>query len=223
MINIKNLSKNYGNKEILKDIKLSTEKEKVHGIIGKNGAGKTSLFNCIAGLTEHEGTIESEFQILKNHIAYLMTNPYFLPKITGLEYITLMLRARGIKKVNIKERNIFSLPLGNYASEYSTGMKKKLALTAILLQKNDLFILDEPFNGVDIEGNMLITQIIRKLKSLGKSVIISSHIFSTLKGVCDDFHLLDNGILIKKEISDIESEMNSDRSNNEIDNFLEDL
>jgi ABC-2 type transport system ATP-binding protein len=76
-------------------------------------------------------------------------------------------------------------------------MQKKLALTAILLQDNNYFILDEPFNGVDIQSNIIITEIIHKLKELDKTVIISSHIFSTLSDTCDEIHLLSNGSFIK--------------------------
>jgi ABC-2 type transport system ATP-binding protein len=76
-------------------------------------------------------------------------------------------------------------------------MKKKLALTAILLQGNEYFILDEPFNGVDIESNILLTEIIHSLKKLGKTIIISSHIFSTLSDTCDEINLLSEGSMIK--------------------------
>lgn len=80
----------------------------------------------------------------------------------------------------IDNRNIFDLPLNQYAATYSTGMKKKLALMAILIQENKVLILDEPFNGVDIHSNIIITEIIHQLKLLNKTILISSHIFSTL-------------------------------------------
>jgi len=103
------------------------------------------------------------------------------------------------------------LPLNQYASTYSTGMKKKLALTAILLQQNDVFILDEPFNGVDIQSNLIITEIIKRFKELEKIVIISSHIFSTLANTCDEIHLMKNGEIIKKvkqvDFNNLEKEM----------------
>jgi ABC-2 type transport system ATP-binding protein len=89
------------------------------------------------------------------------------------------------------------LPLNQYASTYSTGMKKKLAITAILLQENEYFILDEPFNGVDIQSNIVLTEIILKLKELDKIIIISSHIFSTLSVTCDEIHLFRKGEQIK--------------------------
>lgn len=76
-------------------------------------------------------------------------------------------------------------------------MKKKLALTAILLQNNSCFILDEPYNGVDIQSNMIITEIIHTLKRMNKTVIISSHIFQTLNETCDEIHLLHQGQLMQ--------------------------
>ncbi len=193
MIAIKNLSKNYGTNEVLKNINIEFDKGKVYGIVGGNGAGKTTLFRCIADLEEYEGEIHSNPNPVKNHLGLLLTEPFFFQKMTGKEYIQFLCNARKIKIANIDDRNIFDLPLHQYASTYSTGMKKKLALTAILLQGNPYFILDEPFNGVDIQSNIIITEIIHKLKALDKTVIISSHIFSTLSDTCDEIHLLSNG------------------------------
>ena len=72
-------------------------------------------------------------------------------------------------------------------------MKKKLALTGILLQKNDYFILDEPFNGLDMEGYVVLTEILLKLRELGKTVIVSSHIFTVLSQICDTIYYLKKG------------------------------
>jgi ABC-2 type transport system ATP-binding protein len=211
MIEIKKLSKFYGNKQVLNTIDLEFKKGKVYGIVGENGAGKTTLFRCVAGLETYEGQITSDFDIIKDHLGLLLTEPFFFSKITGKEYIQLLINARHQKIADIEKRNIFDLPLNQYASTYSTGMKKKLALTAILLQKNDLFILDEPFNGVDIQSNIIITQIIDKLKELGKTVIISSHIFSTLADTCNEIYLMKNGEIIKKvnqqDFNNLETEM----------------
>jgi len=211
MIEIENLSKYYGTKQVLKDINISFKKGNVYGIVGENGSGKTTLFRCIAELEKYNGKITSDFQQLKNHLGLLFTEPYFFARITGKEYIQLLLNARNIKVLNIETKNIFDLPLNQYASTYSTGMKKKLALTAILLQENDCFILDEPFNGIDIQSNIVIAEIIKKLKELGKTIIISSHIFSTLSETCDEIHLLKKGEFIKRinkeNFSKLETEM----------------
>lgn len=198
MIKIQNLSKSFGKQEVLNDINLTFEAGKVYGIVGENGAGKTTLFKCMAGLESYTGTIETDSRLLKNHLGFLQTDPYFFAKITGKEYIQLLCNARKVEIKDFEKKNIFELPLEQYALTYSTGMKKKLALTAILMQENDYFILDEPFNGVDIQSNMLITEIIHQLKALGKTIIISSHIFSTLNDTCDEIHLLKDGIFTQK-------------------------
>ena len=102
-----------------------------------------------------------------------------------------------------------------------TGMKKKLALTAILLQGNDVFILDEPFNGVDIQSNLIITEIIKELKKLEKTVLISSHIFSTLAETCDEIYLMKNGEIIQQvaqiDFNKLEAEMKKITVGNRID------
>ncbi|MEN9445042.1 MAG: hypothetical protein RIS47_1933, partial [Bacteroidota bacterium] len=158
---------------------------------------KTTLFRCIAGLENYGGEIQSGLSPLKNHLGLLLTDPYLFPKITGGEYLRLLCNARGVSVDNFQEKNIFELPLNEYAANYSTGMKKKLAITAILLQQNTYFILDEPFNGVDIQSNLIITEIIHKLRSLNKIVIISSHIFSTLNDTCDEIYFMKHGAFIK--------------------------
>ncbi|HPX34546.1 MAG TPA: ATP-binding cassette domain-containing protein [Bacteroidales bacterium] len=198
MISIQNLSKSFGAKQVLKNITIQFNKGQVYGIVGENGAGKTTLFRCIAGLENYEGQIISELSPLKNHLGLLFTEPFFFTKITGREYIRLLCNARKERVSNIDDKNIFDLPLNQYASTYSTGMKKKLALLAILLQNNQCFVLDEPFNGVDIHSNIIIIDLIHKLKDLGKTIIISSHIFSTLSDTCDEIYLLKEGEIIQK-------------------------
>jgi ABC-2 type transport system ATP-binding protein len=197
IISIQSLDKIYDKKQVLFDINLSFDPGMVYGIVGRNGAGKTTLFKCLAGLESYTGTIESSLQPLKNHIGYLPTDLFFFSKITGREYLTLILNAREQAIPDLDVKNIFDLPLDQYASTYSTGMKKKLALTANLIIPNEVFILDEPFNGVDIQSNIIINEIIHRLRSLGKTLIISSHIFGTLRDTCDRIHLLDDGRIIK--------------------------
>ena len=223
MIKINELSKSYGNYEVLKNITMEFSKGNVYGLVGENGSGKTTLFRCIAGLESFKGEITSELTPLKNHLGLLLTDPFFFSKITGKEYIRLLCNARRKPILDIDQKNIFDLPLNKYASTYSTGMKKKLAITAILLQGNEYFILDEPFNGVDIQSNIILTEIILKLKELNKIVLISSHIFSTLSNTCDKIHLLRKGVLIKSvlknEYNSLEQEMKECFIGNRITNL----
>ena len=198
MIRINNLSKQFGKKVVLNNLSIEFERGKIYGIIGENGAGKTTLFRCIAGLESFDGEIVSEINPLKDHLGYLTAEPFFFPMITGEEYIRLLCNARDKKLTEIGSNNIFDLPLNQYVTTYSTGMRKKLALLAVLLQGNDIFILDEPFNDIDLNGSIILTEIIHRLKELGKTVIISSHIFSTLSDTCDEIHVLRNGTITQK-------------------------
>ena len=221
MIKIEKLSKFYGKKQVLNSIDLEFKKGKIYGIVGENGAGKTTLFRCISGLENYKGNISSDYNKLKDHLGLLLTEPFFFSKITGKEYIQLLANARQTELTNIEDKNIFDLPLKQYASTYSTGMKKKLALTAILLQENNVFILDEPFNGVDIQSNLIITEVIKRFKKLEKTLIISSHIFSTLAEICDEIYLMKDGEIINKveqvDFNNLEKEMKEFTIGNRID------
>ena len=211
MIKILNLKKEFGENQVLNGVTATLVEGNVYGIVGENGSGKTTLFRCLAGLENYKGEIEYDGGMLKNELGLLLTEPFFMTKITGLEYLKFMCQARSINSGNLLERNVFDLPLNRYAETYSTGMKKKLALTAILMQENSVFILDEPFNGVDIQSNILISEIILKLKVLNKTIILSSHIFSTLSDTCDQIFLLKKGEfsnpILKHEYAELEKSM----------------
>jgi ABC-2 type transport system ATP-binding protein len=221
MITVRELNKSFGSHHVLRNINIDFEEGNVYGIVGENGAGKTTLFRCIAGLEEFEGKIISTYSPLKDYLGLLLTDPFFFSKITGREYLQLLCNARNKKLNEAESQNVFDLPLDQYASTYSTGMKKKLAFTATLLQENKYFILDEPFNGVDIHSNMIITEIIHRLKTAGKTVLISSHIFSTLSENCDMIHLLKEGELVrsvqKNEYASLENEMKQTLIGSKID------
>ena len=195
LVTIKALHKSYGNKKVLQNINLSFERGMVSGVVGENGAGKTTLFNCLSGMESYDGAIQLGESLNNDSIGFLPTTPFMLSKITGLEYLQLLCNAREVDSSQLIEKNIFELPLNEYADLYSTGMKKKLAITALLLQKNEIFLLDEPFNGLDLSSNIMLKAIIEKLKSLNKVVIISSHIFSALTEVCDQMHYLNAGLV----------------------------
>ena len=195
MIKITNLSKSFGKKSVLNNLSIEFQRGKICGIIGENGAGKTTLFRCIDGLESFDGEIVSQISPFKDHLGYLTAEPFFFSMITGKEYIRLLCNARNKKLPELDKNNIFDLPLNQYITTYSTGMRKKLALLAVLLQGNDILILDEPFNGIDLNGSIILSEILHRLKELGKTVIISSHIFSTLSDTCDEIHILREGTI----------------------------
>ncbi|MEM6966172.1 MAG: ATP-binding cassette domain-containing protein [Bacteroidota bacterium] len=196
MLEIKNLRVSYGKKEVLKDISLSFSSGKVHGILGVNGAGKTTLFKTIYGFKKANAGVRTfQNRPLKNQdIAFLETSNFFYPLMTGKEYLQLL----GFRSSDFsidRWNQLFELPLGEYVENYSTGMKKKLAFVGMMALDRPILILDEPFNGVDIESNEKILQILMRLKQAGKIIIIASHIIESLTRICDRIDLLEQGVI----------------------------
>jgi len=200
MIKIENLTKAYGTNVVLSNTYIDFPNEGIIGVIGHNGAGKSTLFRCICQLENYKGTIAHNLKSkVKNHIGYLPTSPYFFPKLTGREYLAFFqAMSNQSDNSNIKEWNsLFQLPLDKYIEKYSTGMKKKISFFGILLQKKDVYILDEPFNGLDMDAVLLFKKILLELKQKGRLVIISSHIISSLTDICDNIHYLNGGVFEK--------------------------
>ncbi|MEO9513740.1 MAG: ATP-binding cassette domain-containing protein [Flavobacteriaceae bacterium] len=198
-LEVKELRKSYGNQHVLKGVNTFFEPHEIHGIIGRNGAGKSTFFECICGLKKYEGEILSSFDPIKDHIAYLPTVPFFFPKITGREYLNFLLRTSDNKNSDMHELiDVFDLPLTKYVEHYSTGMKKKISFLGLLLLERPIYILDEPFNGIDMEGVELFKSIIEKKKEQGCTILISSHIIESLTDICSDIYYLKDGVLAKK-------------------------
>ena len=194
MLEIKNISVSFKDKNVLQNLNLEIEEGIILGILGKNGAGKTTLFESLYQSQKYSGEILWKNQkLLRQNISYLETENYFYPYITGREYLSYFSKDRLPKTIELAEK--FQLPLDKYVQYYSSGMKKKLALIGMLMLDKPINILDEPFNGVDFEGVHLLYDIIRELKQSNKMVIISSHIIETLFHTCDRIVTLENGLI----------------------------
>ncbi len=198
MIRIEGLNVKFDNNIVLKNINIVFEKNMIHGIVGLNGAGKTTFFNVLAKAWKPDSgyvTLDNNPLSIKE-TAYLETINYFYPGITGNEYLNIFRQTNTDFSLGIMQ-DYFKLPLHELIENYSTGMKKKLALLGILKQNRPVFILDEPFNGLDLETNKVLEIIITTLKQKGKTVFVSSHIIEPLLAVCDKIYLLEKGIFLK--------------------------
>lgn len=194
MLEIKNLSVSFKDKNVLQNLNLEIEEGIILGILGKNGAGKTTLFESLYQSQKYNGEILWQNQkLLRENISYLETENYFYPYITGREYLSYFAKDKLPETIELAEK--FQLPLDKYVQYYSSGMKKKLALIGMLMLDKPINILDEPFNGVDFEGVHLLYDIIHELKENKKLVIISSHIIETLFHTCDRIVTLENGAI----------------------------
>lgn len=196
MIEITNLTKNYRELKVIDNFSHTFDGGKVYGIMGENGAGKSTLFRCIAGIEPCEGqVVVSE----NRQIGYMGDTPFFYTYVTGMEHIEFCLRAKGItvgREVIEELNNKFSLPLNRYASRYSLGMKKRLMLLTLMLQDNDIVIMDEPFNGIDLAGSIVLRQWLKQMKNEGKCVILSSHIISAISDICDEITYIHKGKVV---------------------------
>ncbi len=198
MINIQNLTFSFSDHKVLDNITIDFRPNLVYGIVGLNGAGKTTFFNVLSTtLKAQTGSLKLNGNTITNkEIAYLETVNYFYSRITGNEYLKIFKQTNPNFNLNLLQE-FMKLPLDDLIETYSTGMKKKLALLGVLKQDKQLFLLDEPFNGLDIETNKILELIITTLKEKGKTVFVSSHIIDPLLTVCDQIHYLDNGKFAK--------------------------
>lgn len=195
-VEVKNVSKHFGENTVLKDVSVSFETGKIHGIIGRNGSGKTVLLKCICGLLAvSEGQITVLGQSVGNgkvtpsNIGAIIETPGFLPKSSGYTNLKYLMELRG--KVNkqkifdVIERVGLDPNSKKHVGKYSLGMRQRLALAQVLMDDPELFILDEPTNGLDNSGVELLRTLLNEQRSLGKTILIASHSAEDIRLLCD--------------------------------------
>ena len=194
MISIRNLSYAFNQKVVLNGLQIDFEEPKIIGIAGLNGAGKSTFFNVLSGLykTNEQVLFRNDQPLDLNTVGYLETNNFFYSNITGNEYLKIFNNSNQEFKLDNLQA-YFQLPLDNLIDTYSTGMKKKLALLGLLKQDKQIYLLDEPFNGLDLESNKILEWLITALFNKGKTVFISSHIIDPLLSVCHQICYLEHG------------------------------
>lgn len=191
MLELSKLFFGYNATPIIKGLSLSVSPGKIYGVLGRNGSGKSTLFKLLSGVHKiQSGEIKYNGEALRrDSIGFLETRNFFYPYMKGREYLELLgAQASGISKWN----KLFDLPLEMYTDDYSTGMRKKLAFMGQMLLDRPILLLDEPFNGVDMEGNLQLQEIIKQIK-LDKIILISSHILPGLMELSDAILLLEDG------------------------------
>jgi ABC-2 type transport system ATP-binding protein len=189
MFEIKINSKKYGHKVILEDVNLTILNNGIYGVVGKNGEGKTTFFKCLKSLTDFEGSIlMNKAKLAQNEIAWSPTEPIIYDELTAKEFSKFYSE---LLKIPFNETCLFDVPQDKLIRDFSTGMKKKANLNAILQKTYTIYIFDEPFNGLDLESNY---QLMRYIKDISKNsiVFISSHILEILYKECDMIFMVKN-------------------------------
>lgn len=206
IIQIEHLTLELNNQVILNDVTVDFEEGQIHGIVGRNGSGKTMLMKCICGLVRVDsGTVivngehmERGNKVPKSTGAIIET-PGFLPQYSGFRNLKMLAALTG--KASSKEIKTTMLTVGLMPDEkkpvgkYSLGMRQKLGLAQILMDDPDLLILDEPFNGLD-EGT--VTQMRKLFQALcekGKTLLIATHNQEDILSLCHTVSKMENGIL----------------------------
>lgn len=205
-VQVYHIFKSYGKSAVLQDVSVEFEKGKIHGIIGRNGSGKTQLFKIIAGYVSADHGKVTAFgkdvgrQI--NHperMGILIEIPGFLPNYSGLFNLQ-MLAAMNTKLTRgqlIETLDQVGLhdAIHKKVSQYSLGMRQRLGIAQAIMGDPELIILDEPFNGLDHTGVSEIRKLILQCKEAGKTILLSSHYAEDIDELCDTVHRMEAGVL----------------------------
>ena len=212
MIETRDLTKKYGTQSSVSHLDIHVKKGRIYGLLGRNGAGKTTTMRMLLGLTAPtSGEVKifgkpfagNEKEILPR-IGCLIESPGFYPNLTGTENLKIFADLRGLRSPKyIKSAlELVNLPYRDKKlfSQYSLGMKQRLAIALAVMHNPELLILDEPINGLDPIGIAEVRDFIRELCDvMGKTILISSHILSEISLLADDVGIIDHGNLLEEE------------------------
>ena len=206
-----NLTKKYNKQIVVNNVSINVKKGRIYGLLGRNGAGKTTVMKMILGLTSiSSGEVSIFNQPLHRNqttiyprIGSIIEVPGFYSNLTGTENLKVFARLRGtINSHAIEDTlSVVGLPFNDKKtfSSYSLGMKQRLGIANALLNDPELLILDEPTNGLDPIGIAEIRLFLQKLcHEQGKTIIISSHILSEIALMADDIGIIHNGVLLEE-------------------------
>lgn len=206
VIEVKNMSKNFKNKELFNSFSLEIEVNTVHAIVGPNGSGKTSLLRILTGLYDEDG---GEVKIKGSH-AMLLENDYLYEDKTGLENVKLYGLYFGYEPINYqKYSDLLGIAndLNRNVSTYSKGMKRKLSLLIIVMMNKEIIFLDEVTSGVDPISRVEIRKLIKLLKDEGKTIVLTSHDLSEIEKIADKVSMIKSGeLLFTKNLDEIQGE-----------------
>ena len=208
MIAVENVSLTIGNAQILRDISIQFEEGRIHGIVGRNGSGKTMLMKCICGFIRPTAgrIIIAGNQVGRDvdfppDLGLLIETPGFVPYYSGLKNLELL---AAINRRASKERLnacMEQLGLGDAkdkrVSKYSMGMRQRLGIAQAIMEDPKLLILDEPLNGLDEQGVEDIRALLLELKRQGKTILLSSHNREDIDLLCNSVCKMASGVLTK--------------------------
>ena len=213
MLQIKHLTKTYGNKIAVKDLSLHIKPGEIYGFIGHNGAGKTTTLRSVVGIQQFDQgeiliagkNIQEDPLACKKVIAYIPDNPDLYEFMTGYKYLNFVADIYGVDSILRQESiqkygDLFEITqdLGQPISTYSHGMKQKLAIIAAWMHNPQLIIMDEPFVGLDPKASHLLKGMMREVCEKNGAIFFSTHVLEVAEKLCDKIAIIKNGELIKQ-------------------------
>ncbi|MGN0619479.1 MAG: ATP-binding cassette domain-containing protein [Ruminiclostridium sp.] len=206
IIEVANLSKKFGNNTVINDVSTQWQKGVIHGLIGRNGSGKTVLMKCICGLASvTSGTVTVKGKKvgidveIPPDIGIIIETPGFLPGYSAYNNLKFLADISGKADKNAIYSAISRVGLNpddkKHVGKYSLGMRQRLGLAQAIMENPDLLILDEPMNGLDKEGVADMRQYLLDLKAQGKTILIASHSSEDIDMLCDTVCEMDKGKL----------------------------
>ena len=211
VIETKQLTKVYGDQTAVNAVNLHVKRGQIYGLLGRNGAGKTTIMKMILGLTPITSgeadifgkNIKGQEKRVYPRIGAIIETPGFYPNLTGTENLEIFARLRGTAAPNAVKNalEVVGLPYKDKKlfGKYSLGMKQRLGIANAILHDPELLILDEPTNGLDPIGIAEVRDFIKDLSvERGKTILISSHILSEIQLLADDIGIIDHGVLLEE-------------------------
>ena len=212
IIETKHLTKQYGTQKSVADLNIHVQKGRIYGLLGRNGAGKTTTMKMLLGLTKPTNgdvllwgkSLHGNEKKVLPRIGSMIESPGFYPNLTGTENLGIFATLRGIPNTHAIQDalDLVGLPYKDKKlfSQYSLGMKQRLAIALAVMHDPELLILDEPINGLDPIGIAEVRAFIRELcDKRGKTILLSSHILSEIALLADDIGIIDQGVLLEEE------------------------
>ena len=205
---VENVTKTFGDQEVLKTVCVKFEMGKIYGILGRNGSCKTVLLKCICGLLyPSTGTVTVGGKVVgkdvdyPENVGFIIETPGFLPRYSGLKNLKYLAAVRGkVKKDEIRKyMELVGLNPDDkkHVGNYLLGMRQRLGIAQALMENPDILILDEPMNALDNNGVEEMRTILLKMKEQGKLIIIASHVRDDIDILCDEVYGIDAGIMKK--------------------------